>query len=58
MVHFVQMLPKRPTIAEDFERLAKLAAKAGFWIAILCHVVPPQYRAVCDTLATLCTGGN
>ena len=52
------MILKRPSITEDFERLAKLAAKAGFWIAIICSVVPEHYRVACHALANLCTGGS
>lgn len=45
-------------ITEDFDRLAKLAAKVGFVIALVCNALPPHYRVVCHTIASICTGGN
>ena len=47
-----------PSVVADFKRLAKHAATFGFVLAILCHLVPPQYRALCNQLATVCSGGR
>lgn len=47
-----------PSPSSDFRALAKRAAQIGAVLAVLCHLVPPHYRAVCTTLATLCTGGH
>lgn len=48
---------KQPTITGDLRRLRRHAAVVGVVLAILCHIVPPEYRAACDALASLCTGG-
>jgi len=48
---------KKPTIGEDLRRLRRYAAIAGMVLAIVCHIVPPKYRAACDALASICTGG-
>jgi hypothetical protein len=48
-------------IKEDASRLKKLvrvAMAAGIVLALLCHLVPKHYRAICDAVATLCTGGS
>lgn len=37
---------------------AKRAALIGVLIGLACHLVPPDYRAVCDALAALCTGST
>lgn len=47
---------KAPSPTADFERLAKLAAKLGIILAIVCHLAPPHYRIACDALAALCRG--
>ena len=46
------------------DELKKLRKKATKWgaligalIALACHFVPQDYRAVCNTVATICTGG-
>ncbi len=43
---------------QDAKRLAKLGAKYGAILALLCHLLPPHYRPVCDTLASLCGAGG
>lgn len=58
-----RMLPwevpaKPPSITEDVRRLAALAAKLGVLLALACHIVPPDYRLLCDAIARVCTGGN
>jgi hypothetical protein len=45
----------QPSIVADFRRLARHAALVGFALALLCHLVPHDYRAVCRALATLCS---
>lgn len=50
-------MSKTPTITGDLRRLRKHAAIAGVFLAVLCHLVPPDYRAVCNTIASVCTGG-
>lgn len=50
----------RPTVKEDLtrlKRLAKIAAAVGTILALVCHFIPPHYRAVCNAVAALCTGG-
>lgn len=51
------MTARKPTLAGDARRLRKYAAAAGIVLAIACHLVPPDYRAACNALASLCTGG-
>lgn len=36
----------------------KWAALVGAVLALACHLVPPDYRAVCEVLASICTGGG
>lgn len=45
-----------PSITEDAKKVAKRAAQLGAFLAIVCHLVPPDYRAVCNLVADLCTG--
>lgn len=49
---------KRPNLVEDFRKLARYAATVGTLLAVVCHLLPPQYRVVCQTLANICTGGS
>jgi hypothetical protein len=44
-------------ISEDAKRTAKRSAAIGFVLAIICQLVPPDYRAVCDLIASVCRGG-
>lgn len=39
------------------KKIVKRAAVAGFVLALLCPVLPPEYRPVCELIAKLCTGG-
>lgn len=39
----------------DVKKFYKHAAIIGAVLALLCHVVPPQYRVACDALARLCS---
>lgn len=48
-------LPTQPTIRGDLVRFRKHAAVIGAMLAIICHIVPPDYRAVCDALASICS---
>ncbi len=46
----------------DVRRLARLArysAEFGAVLAVVCHLLPPRYRPVCELIASLCraTGG-
>lgn len=38
-------------------KLAKWAALAGGILAVVCHFLPQDYRALCQALASVCTGG-
>lgn len=40
---------------QDVKRFYKHAAIIGALLAIICHVVPPQYRVACDALARFCS---
>lgn len=42
----------------DVKRLAGIAAKIGAILAIVCHMLPPNYRPICTTLASLCGVGG
>lgn len=42
-------------LVTDVKRLYKHAALVGAVLAAFCHIVPPQYRVVCDALAQLCS---
>lgn len=33
------------------------AAIAGFVLALVCHSLPPHYRAVCEFISNACKGG-
>lgn len=35
----------------------KRVAFAGVVLGIVCHLLPPQYHAVCQAVANVCTGG-
>lgn len=47
---------KLPTITDDAKRLAKRAAVFGAVLAMLCHLLPTEYRAPCAALASICKG--
>lgn len=49
---------RTPHFMDDVRRLARLAAKLGLFLALACHLVPPQYRLLCDAVAKVCTGGH
>lgn len=38
-------------------RAARLAAVIGAALALLCHFLPHDYRALCRAVASICTGG-
>ncbi len=40
-----------------FSKWRNRAMIAGALLALICRVVPPDYRAVCDAIATICRGG-
>ncbi len=44
-------------LLEDLKRYRKHAALIGIALALVCQVVPPQYRVVCDVVRQLCTLG-
>lgn len=59
------IVPKKPhktgveIFHEDVEKvsgLTKYAAKVGFVLAIICHLLPPHYRVLCGYLASVCHG--
>ena len=41
-------------ISHDARRVYRYAAIFGAALAVICHALPPQYRAVCNALAQLC----
>lgn len=41
-------------LKRDIRRFSKHAAALGFVIGLVCHLLPPQYRAVCNAIASLC----
>lgn len=45
-------------LERDIRWLVKHAALVGFLLAILCHLVPHQYRVLCDKVAHLCKLGE
>lgn len=47
---------KAPDIVADAKKFAKMAAIAGSVLAMLCHLLPPHYRVICDQLAAICRG--
>lgn len=46
---------RSPSITEDAKKITKRAAKLGVFLAVVCHLVPPEYREICNALADLCT---
>lgn len=50
---------KKPSLLErDVRWVIKHAAAIGFFLALVCHFIPPHYRVICDKIAHLCTGGS
>ena len=39
------------------KKTARRGVIVGAILAIVCHIVPPDYRALCDAVATICSGG-
>ena len=48
----------KPHILADIRKLARYAATAGAALAVLCHLLPPHYRAICDAIASICKGDS
>ncbi len=44
-------------MAVDRKKIAKRAALIGAVLAIICNLLPHEYRAVCHAIAQVCTGG-
>jgi hypothetical protein len=42
---------------EERKKWYRRAAIAGIVIGLLCHCLPPEYRAACETVSRICTGG-
>jgi hypothetical protein len=42
---------------KPFKKYRRIALIAGAVIAVVCHFVPPEYKAVCKALSAVCTGG-
>ncbi len=38
-------------------RIARWAALIGGVLAVVCHFLPQNYRALCQAVANICTGG-
>jgi len=47
-----------PSIKKDARRLYRYAATAGAVLAVLCHLLPHDYRAACNAIASLCGAGK
>ncbi len=44
--------------AERKRRNRKIALIAGMVLALVCKSLPPHYHAVCNAIASLCSGGH
>ena len=44
-------------LSDDTKKAAKYGARLGFVLAIVCHLLPSEYRIACETIAKICTGG-
>lgn len=44
-------------VSDDAKKAVKYGARIGFVLAIVCHLLPPDYRMACELLVKLCTGG-
>jgi hypothetical protein len=54
----MMQLPAKQQFIADVKRLSRHAAAFGFVLALICHMLPPHYRAVCNTIASLCSPGR
>ncbi len=45
------------SVPEKTKKWYKRAAFFGAGLAFACHLLPPDYRAVCEVVATICRGG-
>lgn len=43
---------------EKAKKIAARAAKIGFVLALLCHLLPHDYRVVCSSVVKICTTGG
>jgi len=48
--------PTQPNLLADAKAVSKKAAIAGAILAVLCHLLPPHYRVICDQVAAICRG--
>lgn len=48
----------RPNLSGDARRILRLAAKFGAALALVCHLLPHDYRAACHALAAVCGVGS
>lgn len=44
-------------LAQDIKKASKYGAWVGFGLAIVCQLVPDEYKAICNVISQLCTGG-
>jgi hypothetical protein len=51
-------LKERPSLSADARRLYRTMLKWGALLAVLCHLLPPHYRAACNALASICGAGG
>lgn len=42
---------------EEKKKWYKRAALFGLLLGLVCHALPPGYKAPCELLSKLCTGG-
>lgn len=45
------------TIQPKQKRRVAYTALFGAVLAVICHFVPPEYRAACNFIASVCSGG-
>lgn len=41
---------------EDQKKWRRYAVLFGAALALACHLLPPDYRAVCNAIVSVCTG--
>jgi len=44
-------------ISDEAKRASKRAAQFGVALAILCQLLPHDYRVICEAVAQVCRGG-
>lgn len=47
---------KVPSLTEDAKKFARRGAQLGAVLAVICNLLPHEYRAVCSAIADVCRG--